>query len=818
MKIIKRIGCLVLVLVLVSGIFSGCATHPVETDPEKLISTEEADIWCAPASMYVLATIPAEDYAQYRTSTVSFVSAKNEYETGQIIVSAKEEVTFSVSVSDLVHTSDSSAVIGSDNFSIYTQHYTSISDNLYGNGAPTGDYPDALIPQSNAIEFGLNKIEAGRNGAAYLELFVPKDAKTGEYTGTASVRIGEGVTNVPITLKVYDVTVPDKTSSQSLFVFNGSGFTYELDSTGAVRDKYMEFLIKHRISADSIQTKYELAQEGDTETDVWARTAAYWYDKGLSTIAIQGGSAQVDGYSCFSPERVKASMISLAKVSLAAGYNYCEDAVLWDWSVDEPFYQTFTAQHMQHNIDTFDAMVSEIAAEVAAMDGFDSELGKQIVQSCLELPHIITDYMGFEQYYHAPMYFEDGTLFTYNGKNVALCPKFDGYDTQEMRDRYNDLLCDEKWFYGCNTPKYPYPEYHIDCPPVGPISIGWMMAQYGVVGNLYWCINYFLGTDGKPVEDPYNYNNTSAGSNGEGTLIYPGKVYGVDGPVGSVRLSAILDGNEDYEIIRLLQKKYEEKGLSCDDILSRISSAIYNGTRMVGGTTEYEQARELLLRVVEAAASDAELLISQIKEQVDENGVRTYAVSVSVADGVTLKANGEVLSAVNGIYELTCGLDEAKNYLILEASGAGITQELSIYLGGMQKIYTADKLAEQDFSGSYASGSLTDGSWKFRFEPEGDKKLTLVHESAKSINSDTLSYTLELSNYGGEASYKVYITYSKFGRVEYAQGQLLTGENKIVLDGFNASNWNRNGTVEEIQIVFDGTDSVGISKIIVLGA
>ena len=42
--------------------------------------------------------------------------------------------------------------------------------------------------------------------------------------------------------------------------------------------------------------------------------------------------------------------------------------------------------------------------------------------------------------------------------------------------------------------------------------------------------------------------------NGDGFLIYPGKLIGVDGPVSSVRLEQAREGVEDYEYLHLLKQ------------------------------------------------------------------------------------------------------------------------------------------------------------------------------------------------------------------------------------------------------------------------
>ncbi len=812
----------ILALLLAAAILGtsvGCQSQgeKEETGSEYMVGAEDADVWCAPASAKVLATQSSEQYADVRLDKIILNAAKNEYETGQIIVSAKKDLKFTVSVGDLVHTEDKDAVILAENCTVYTQKYVSVSTISHGNGAPTGKYPDGLVPQENAVKYELNRIAAGENGGAWLEFFIPKDAKTGDYTGTAKVDLGKEAVEVGIELKVFNVEMPDETTSKALFTINeGMLRTYELDASEDIYDRYTEFLIKHRLSPSGLINRSELAEEGDSEYRIWAKTACYWYERGLRTLPIQAAETIVNGYACFSPECLKESLIELAKISIEKNTNLIPLTVLYDWPIDEPFYVTYTAEHIQNNIDVFNQTLVEVRTELTQMEGFDTELGKQVIESVGEVPHVITDYYDDEFRVTPKLVFEDGTPFSYDGQNVALCPKFDGCNTEAQRSLYDKVACREKWWYGCNGPISPYPSYHTEDTLVSAALVGWMMADYGITGNLYWVINYSY-LEGENVEDPYNLVDWGSGANGDGILVYPGKIYGVDGPVGTVRTSAILDGNEDYELIKLIQERYANRGLDSDDILARITGSLYRGSEVVGASAEYEEARSILLSVAEAVVSNSELMISSAEEKVDAAGKKTFDFVVNTAEGTELYQDETILTGENGSYHIQCGLKDAKNYLNLRAVKDGIATELSIYLGGMNEVYTADSFKPEDFAGTYTAAALQDKVYRFELDQNQKSEIKIVHDSVTKISQDTLSYVLKVQNSGGDVDYKVYITYSDYGRLEYASGKLMPGENEIVLEGFSSVNWTRNGTVKELAISVNGGEAIGISKIVVNG-
>ncbi len=816
----KKIIAIVLALAGVLGMTAcgnGQNNGTSETTVDYAASTADADIWCAPASAQILASQDPQEYETVRQEQICLDAARNEYETAQIIVSAKKDLKFTVSVSDLIHTQDAAAIIGSDSCRVYIQKYTAVSTNYHRNGAPTGKYPDALLPQENAVNYEQNIVSTGENGGAWLSFFIPADAVPGDYTGKATVDLGNGQVQVDIALKVYDVQIPEETTSKSIFTVNTKMMvTYELDSTGDMYDRYVQFLIDNRLAPSSIQAKEELAQAGDSQMRVWARTAYYWYEKGLRTIALNASNTIEDGYEARDSEKMKESLLELAKFSLEKQVDMVRCVAVYDYAIDEPFYVAYTAEHIQHNIDKFNAVIDAVASELRQTEGFDCQLGEEIIQSVEKTPHIITDYYGNEFRTQPSMVFEDGTPFSYEGQNVSLCPKFDDYNTPEQRAQYDLLGNKEKWWYGCNTPTYPYPSYHTDDTLVSAASIGWMMAQYGVTGNLYWVVNYSY-KDGVPVEDPYALVDWGSGANGDGTILYPGKMYGVEGPVGTCRLSAILDGNEDYELIRYIIAQYESKGLSADDIIRRVTASVYSGTMVEGGSVEFEEARKILLTVAQAAASDTQLMISSIEAQVDESGVKTYAFTVNTAPDTRLYQNGTELSGGDNSYDIVCGLEEVKNYLELAAEKNGVTAGLEIYLGGMQKIYNAQSFVPEYFTGSFTHAELSGDIYRFTFDTAEQAKLSFGAAMIADIGEDTRSYIIKLNNSGADAQYKVYVTYSDFGRVEYGSGTLPAGEYELELSGFSTVNWERNGELTGLELVITGSDSIGISQIIVFG-
>ena len=94
--------------------------------------------------------------------------------------------------------------------------------------------------------------------------------------------------------------------------------------------------------------------------------------------------------------------------------------------------------------------------------------------------------------------------------------------------------------------------------------MSWMQRQYNVTGNLYWSVNITQKYDGSSFtyRDIWNDPLAFPGANGDGYILYPGRKYGIHGPIGTMRLEMIRDGQEDYEYLYILEellKGYNEK-------------------------------------------------------------------------------------------------------------------------------------------------------------------------------------------------------------------------------------------------------------------
>jgi hypothetical protein len=112
----------------------------------------------------------------------------------------------------------------------------------------------------------------------------------------------------------------------------------------------------------------------------------------------------------------------------------------------------------------------------------------------------------------------------------------------------------EVWFYTCVSPKGNYANRFIELPLIQTRYLHWINYKYDVTGYLHWGLNYW-------VEDQLNADASRDRGRlpaGDNCIIYPGyrKLY------SSIRFEAMRDGIDDYQLLKMIEKKDAQKAKS----------------------------------------------------------------------------------------------------------------------------------------------------------------------------------------------------------------------------------------------------------------
>lgn len=822
MKTMHRFFCIIAAFIMAIS-FVGCngSTSKAENGDTDINETD-IEVWSAPITEKIMQD-QYDIYSSVKSTSGLKVSAvRNEYESAQLIITAQKDISsFDFSVNDLQR--EDGEVFESENISVYLQKYIPVVQVTHGNNAPSGNYPDALLPFEVAKEYRENIVAEGMNQGLWITFYVPEGTEAGEYNGQFALTIGDLNISVPVSLTVYDFEISNVNHARSYFHNSTLYMQGELDTTQDMYEKYAQALIEYRLSPSFYQVS---TTSSDADIEEFAELAyKYGSMDAVSTISIPYTTTYIDGVACFDPAVFKKYIRALVEKSVENNYDLLSKAIFYCAIIDEPFFNTAIRPSVPVVCREFDKAIDELATECMNNLEYPQELREQIAESIRKIPNIVTDY--YEEEF-------DGVIDTW-------CPKFNHYDTEADRAQYAEQQ--EKWWYGCNEPIYPYPSYHIEDSLVTARLINWMMKDYDIVGNLYWSATYMVQFSYEYagsvayLEDPYDTAMRCANTNGEGFLFYPGKQYGIDGPVATTRIHAIRDGQEEYEILYELDKIYNSIGeavganYSIDSILDVLTSKLYAGTKVYTTSQAYMQARETLMSLAEVAASEAQISIVDAQE---ESGVWNFEITAK--SDCDLTVNGENIAATsekNGIsvYEITQELGAGENILSISADKGGKTVgEISLYLGGGRVIYPVEEMQN-----SYTGDSITNKAVE---EIDGDSALNISLDAVAydetqivvlsddflaEIGADTDKMVLKLYNPTSDGILiDIGFKYTKRSTVySVFTGILQPGWNVIEITNLYGYNWLNYGNVDSVYYYIgeqgDSARSIGFGEIEVYG-
>ncbi|HID08217.1 MAG TPA: LamG domain-containing protein, partial [Armatimonadetes bacterium] len=167
---------------------------------------------------------------------IRIAAARNGYEPAQLFVFARTRTLRNVKVrlSPLV---GGNFTIGREHLSWRVVGYVRTRKPVY-KVRHVGLWPDPLF---KCDEF---EVPAGEHRIVWLTVYVPKSAPAGEYRGTVTVMCSEGMRALPIYLRVWNFTLPDRSSLPTAFGLNSCGhFQANMDV-----EKYVRNAAAHRVS------------------------------------------------------------------------------------------------------------------------------------------------------------------------------------------------------------------------------------------------------------------------------------------------------------------------------------------------------------------------------------------------------------------------------------------------------------------------------------------------------------------------------------------------------------------------------------------
>ena len=368
--------------------------------------------------------------------------------------------------------------------------------------------------------------------------------------------------------------------------------------------------------------------------------------------------------------------------------------------------------------------------------------------------------------------------------------------------------------------------------------LGWMQAEYGIVGNLNWAVDYYVTSGAEKrdvfVEDYYGENadrtkgDGGAADNGDGYLFYPGGQYGLDTPVASLRVDALRDAMEEYEVIYALKEQYRILGFSADTLMENLGKSMHIGAQVTCSSRVYEEMRQKLYALAIAANSEGGLCIVDSTDLA--NG--QFRTKIFVKDGVEIKNHGQLLTngvSVEGgkIYTIITNLENATNSIDLTYTINGKEYSYNQNLGGKVVYFSAQDLLNSfkadsaTIDSSVVSGEIYDSSFnllKILINPvqTGQQRFLFENDYLAQLDGKVGKITFVIYN-GNAEDLKVsaYTKHAKTAYEMYEEYTLKAGERTIINISLSGINWVKKGKLNSIRFKIDESKTNSINTLYV---
>jgi hypothetical protein len=507
-------------------------------------------VWTAGDTVKVLQTAQAGSKL-----TEKLYGARNEFVSFQIMIGAPGTTLTGINPQAYALTGPHGARIELSAYHLYRQAYQNVT-HVSDPAGKAGSWPDGLIPIGRDPIVGEVRngapfdVASGRNQALWVDLHIPASQPAGSYHGLISIRAhGLPQAKVHVLLTVWNFSLPSQSSLATAFGFDtwGAyqghyGSNWDTDKIVNLTNRYSKAALQMRISMYGI--------------DVAAPSYAYDPTTGLSpldwTLWDRTESPANNGQLGSGGAKFTAAALPLPNNLSDLTHNYRAEDVAF-WKAVAVRYRSrgwFGRSYFYYDDEPGSASDFALAKLHAAQLHQADPAFKYILTT-----HFRQDLVGSVNIW-APII------------NELNSPGYPGPAVHRARQKAGDKV----WWYDSNSSadNGQWPDMFIDHSPMNQRIMGWMTWRYGLDGFLYYDTVYAYGPTSNPWRNVYYY-----GTNGDGTLFYPGKPSIIGGktdiPCFSIRLMQVRQSLQDYEYMHML--KQSGKGAIADRAVNAVVHA-----------------------------------------------------------------------------------------------------------------------------------------------------------------------------------------------------------------------------------------------------
>jgi hypothetical protein len=397
--------------------------------------------------------------------------------------------------------------------------------------------------------------------ALYLAFYIDECVSASEHVLNLELTVGENGALIPITIKVFNVSIPKE---KNLYISNW----FRVDNMATQHDLEM-WSEEHWAMIDQY-------------ADLMARTRQthFWIPNEIREVSrLEGGTYE------FKFDRTKR----LIEMFLSKGFTHIEGNLLY---VRNDFWDShFVVDIMGNRVpanspEGYDFVSQYLKAwktfleENHWLELLHQHVGDEPIDNCKDEYRILSGIVrkhlpGVPLMEAVETYDLDGAVDIWIPKNNYFNENMEKFD----RVRKNG---DELWFYTCCFPGGHYVNRLWDMPLIRTRLLHWGNYRYDLKGYLHWGFNWCEDAD------PFNHENLFFPP-GDTHISYPGGNI----PWGSMRLEAMRAGVQDYELLNMLAKK--DKVLA-DELCK---SCLESFDKPNEDTTHFEEVRLKILMALE---------------------------------------------------------------------------------------------------------------------------------------------------------------------------------------------------------------------------
>ncbi|MBQ7836937.1 MAG: DUF4091 domain-containing protein [Clostridia bacterium] len=533
------------VLLAVALLFSTIlACSSIATDVQTSYAADGFSLWFD----YASEKTEQSDITDTGMDTFTVYMAKNEIENAQFFISSRTDM------SDLDITVDTLSDTNGNTID------TEVFVEYYHNCDEYGSIPDAIPPLS---AYGPVDLTANKSQGFIIKLKTTETTVAGDYSAAVTVHTGDGelLASTTVYAHVWDFALSEETACASSIWLSYSCLEniHETDLTGDQLYKiYYDYLLENRINAAQLPVSVSSSRSReylDNPRVTSYQLSSYGGMTGSYLTDMQIQQAFKNNFKGTALEsRFDKAFYFSGVVDADERYPERIDQLKEVYDEISPKYAQYTDIPVNF-INTFYTDLDYTLDDGTVIDQID--FYDDFVNLWCVKPFAFTTYKE---------------LATVPGAKIMQPQKWDSvYGTFSERMAGYQERGDKVWWFVAWDVKAPYVNYYMQTDGVAQRLLFWQQYDQGVEGFLYNFVNYWAyGT-----EDPYTNNITDSkhpDGHGASILLYPGDVYGIDAPVGSLRLEAMRDGIEDYQLFHMLDE-LKGKG-AADEFIHEMTTGV----------------------------------------------------------------------------------------------------------------------------------------------------------------------------------------------------------------------------------------------------